>query len=52
MATELIELGVDFSFAPVLDCANPDSSVIGDRGFDSSVQVISKLAGAFIEGNE
>lgn len=50
MATELIEVGVDFSFAPVLDCADLNSKVIGDRGFHQSPEVICKLAGAFIDG--
>ena len=50
MARELVEVGVDFSFAPVLDCANSDSSVIGDRGFHHHPKVISELAGAFING--
>ena len=50
MARELIEVGVDFSFAPVLDCANINSSVIGDRGFHHHPKVISELAGAFING--
>ena len=50
MARELIEVGVDFSFAPVLDCANSNSSVIGDRGFHHHPKVISELAGAFING--
>ncbi len=50
MARELVEVGVDFSFAPVLDCANNDSAVIGDRGFHQSPKVIRKLAGAFING--
>jgi len=50
MARELIEVGVDFSFAPVLDCANYDSEVIGDRGFHQRPQVIAELADAFISG--
>ena len=50
MARELIEVGVDFSFAPVLDCTNSNSSVIGDRGFHHHPKVISELAGAFING--
>ncbi len=50
MARELIEVGVDFSFAPVLDCANCDSEVIGDRGFHQRPQVIAELADAFISG--
>jgi beta-N-acetylhexosaminidase len=50
MAAELLETGLDFSFAPVLDCANPQSKVIGDRGFHEQPNDIVNLAGAFIEG--
>lgn len=50
MARELVEVGVDFSFAPVLDCANLGSSVIGDRGFHQRPKVIAELAGAFVSG--
>ncbi len=50
MATELLQVGVDFSFAPVLDCVNLDSCVIGDRGFHEQAEVIVALAGAFIDG--
>ena len=32
MATEVLAVGIDFSFAPVLDL-NDISDVIGDRGF-------------------
>ncbi len=50
MARELVEVGVDFSFAPVLDRANSDSRVIGDRGFHQRPTVIAELAGAFVSG--
>ena len=50
MAAELVEVGVDFSFAPVLDCANPASHVIGTRGFHENPWDIAVLAGAFIAG--
>ena len=50
MAVELLETGLDFSFAPVLDCANPLSEVIGDRGFHEQPSGIVELAGAFIKG--
>ena len=50
MATELVQVGVDFSFAPVLDCANLNSTVIGDRGFHEQPEIIAALAGAFIDG--
>ena len=50
MAGELVGIGIDISFAPVLDCANLDSSVIGDRGFSNDPSIIVSLAGSFIDG--
>lgn len=50
LAYELLEVGVDFSFAPVLDVDYGNSSVIGDRAFHSNPDAIIKLAGALIDG--
>jgi beta-N-acetylhexosaminidase len=50
MASELMAVGVDLSFAPVLDVAQVESEVIGDRAFHSDPHVVSRLAGAFISG--
>ncbi len=50
MAAELADVGVDFSFAPVLDQANNTSTVIGDRSFHESASVIAELAGEFVNG--
>ena len=50
MAMELRGPGVDFSFAPVLDVAGVDSTVIGNRAFHRDPVVVTALAGAFIEG--
>ncbi|MCP4874068.1 MAG: beta-N-acetylhexosaminidase [Gammaproteobacteria bacterium] len=50
MAAELIEYGVDLSFAPVLDIGNPVSSVIGDRAFHRDPETIAHLANAWIRG--
>lgn len=50
MAGELIEIGVDISFAPVLDCTHPASHVIGDRSFGSDPKIVSALASEFIHG--
>lgn len=50
MASELRACGVDFSFAPVMDLANPISNVIGDRGFHSKPDVVSDLAGHWMSG--
>ena len=50
LATELLEIDVDFSFTPVLDLDYGYSSAIGDRAFHSNPEVVVKLAGALIEG--
>lgn len=50
MATELLTVGVDLSFAPVLDLNNKISTVIGERGFHGSPQTVVQLASAFIQG--
>ena len=49
MATEVLAVGIDLSFAPVLDLDRV-SQVIGDRGFHAQPQVVSQLAGYFIDG--
>lgn len=49
MATEVLAVGIDFSFAPVLDL-NAISDVIGDRAFAQNMQDIVPLAGAFMQG--
>lgn len=50
MASELLSIGIDFSFTPVLDCLNDQSAVIGNRGFHENPQIISVIAKAYIEG--
>jgi len=50
MASELLNYGVDLSFAPVLDVANPISSVIGDRAFHKNPETVCHLANAWIRG--
>lgn len=50
MAAELLRYGVDLSFAPVLDVANPVSSVIGDRAFHRDPEVVARLGNAWIRG--
>jgi len=50
MAAELRSVGIDFSFAPVLDLDRGVSGVIGDRAFDSDVNRVSDLAAAWCEG--
>ncbi len=50
MAVELRALGVDFSFAPVLDLNLGVSSVIGDRAFHRRPDVVAELAQAYMRG--
>lgn len=49
MAIEVLAVGIDFSFAPVLDL-NDISDVIGDRSFATNIQDITPLASAFLKG--
>ncbi len=50
MAAELRGVGVDFSFAPVLDLGRGVSQVIGDRAFHSTSQGVIQLARAYLAG--
>ncbi len=50
MASELIDVGVDFSFAPVFDVTSRDSEVIGDRCFHPDPNVATELLAAYIDG--
>lgn len=50
MATELRAVGVDFSFAPVLDLDRGVSQVIGDRAFHSRPEPVADLAHAYMLG--
>lgn len=50
MAVELRQVGIDLSFAPVLDLGGSDSRVIGDRAFHHDPNAVTELARAFIEG--
>lgn len=50
MAAELRALGVDFSFAPVLDLDRGVSQVIGDRAFHRDPEIAGRLARRFMEG--
>lgn len=49
MATEVLAVGIDFSFAPVLDL-NGISDVIGDRAFAHDQHSIIEIASAFLSG--
>ncbi len=50
LASELLECGIDFSFAPVLDLNFGRSTVIGDRAFSRDSETVVELAGALIGG--
>lgn len=50
MASELLSVGVDISFAPVVDADDQFSQVIGDRSFSKSVELVSSLGSLYIEG--
>lgn len=49
MSAEMLELGVDLSFAPVLDL-DRGSEVIGDRAFSGSVEAVVELGRAYLSG--
>ncbi len=50
IAQELLEVGVDFSFTPVLDLNYGTSEVIGNRAFHRDPATVSYLAAALCEG--
>ena len=50
MAVELRSVGVDFSFAPVLDLDRGISDVMVDRTFHSNPDAVGHLAFAFVTG--
>lgn len=50
LATELRQFDIDISFAPVLDLDWGNSSVIGDRAFGQSPEIVTELAGAIMSG--
>jgi beta-N-acetylhexosaminidase len=50
IGSELKAIGIDLTFAPVLDINRKNSSVIGDRAFHEDPQAISELGRKLIEG--
>jgi beta-N-acetylhexosaminidase len=50
LASELRAVGLDFSFAPVLDIDHGESSVIGDRSFHRDPRVVALLAKSVMHG--
>lgn len=49
MANEILSLGVDLSFAPVVDLARGNLA-IGDRAFDADPAVVSAFTRAYVQG--
>ena len=50
LAADLREVGVDLSFAPVLDLDHGPSGVIGDRSFHRDARVVAMLAKSVMHG--
>nr|WP_223579078.1 beta-N-acetylhexosaminidase [Kangiella taiwanensis] len=50
IAIEVQAVGIDFSFAPVLDLGDEISRVIGDRAFSTKVDEVIELGREFIKG--
>ncbi len=50
MAVELLSVGIDFSFAPVLDVDCGISDIIGNRSFSRDENQVIQLASAFCQG--
>ena len=50
MAAELLAVGIDFSFAPVLDVDSDYCQVIAKRAFADDPETVAVLAAAFIAG--
>jgi beta-N-acetylhexosaminidase len=50
LAAELRDVGVDFSFTPVLDLDWGRSEIIGERAFHHDPRVVSQLASAVMHG--
>ena len=50
LASELLDVGVHLTYAPVLDTNYERNQVIGDRAFSGDVRVITQLAEQFMLG--
>lgn len=51
LASELLDVGINMDYAPVLDVhTNPDNPIIGDRAIASDPHTVAKLANSFIKG--
>ncbi len=52
MALEIRSVGVDLSFAPVLDLGKGISEIVLDRAIHASPQIVARIATAYIKGME
>jgi beta-N-acetylhexosaminidase len=50
MASELVAVGVDFSFAPCIDLDWGVSEIIGDRALHADPEAVSALALSYVQG--
>ena len=50
LGIELMNVGIDFSFAPVLDIDYGVSEIIGSRSFHSDPKIVGHLASSFFDG--
>ena len=50
MAAEMLSVGIDISFAPVMDIDREISDVIGSRAFSSNIDVLTLLSQKYIKG--
>ena len=50
MAREILELGIDLSYTPVLDINYGRNSVIADRSFGADAATVVRCASAYIDG--
>ncbi len=50
MASEMLAVGIDISFAPVLDIDRGISEVIGSRAFAADIETLTALAREYIAG--
>ena len=49
-ALDLLDVGIDFSFSPVIDIDHGLSDVIGDRSFHSNPEIVAELSETYIGG--
>jgi beta-N-acetylhexosaminidase len=50
MAAECLSVGIDISFAPIVDLDYGVSTVIGDRAFHRDARIVAELAIAYMHG--